>query len=107
MAKFIKLVASGVDPEAIIAGARAYADEQERLGKVNTQYVATSIAWLNQRRWEDYAHAEPAAAFDWVFVRVDSPQWTAWQAKKRTMQMDFKVNGHYQRGWYFKSEWPQ
>lgn len=40
----------GEDPEAILAGARAYA-RAEAGG--DPQYVAQAVTWLNQERWKD------------------------------------------------------
>ena len=44
----------GASPEEIITGARAYAAEQARIGKVGTEFVKTADAWLNQQRWRDF-----------------------------------------------------
>lgn len=105
-AKFSRAVANGANPEAIIGGARQYANA---LGpKVGTEYVAMATTWLNQKRWQDYQPAEalPLAAPAKVFVEYDSPQWQAWSKLRRWPQHDFKVDGRYRRGWYFDSEWP-
>jgi hypothetical protein len=63
--RFIAAVMSGEDADAIIAGARGYAEELRRTNKLNTSYVAQAVTWLNQRRWVDY-QAQPARA-----VKVD------------------------------------
>lgn len=47
-------VRRGAAAEDIIGGARAYAAEQARMGKVGTQFVKTADAWLNQGCWHDY-----------------------------------------------------
>lgn len=52
--QFISIVGRGQDPEFIIAGARAYADELRRQGKFGTPYVAQAQTWLGQQRWFDY-----------------------------------------------------
>ncbi|BBZ94298.1 hypothetical protein BRDID11004_47990 [Bradyrhizobium diazoefficiens] len=57
--KFLATVKSGEDADAIIAGARAYAEELRRTNKLNTSYVAQAVTWLSQRRWTDY-QAQPA-----------------------------------------------
>jgi hypothetical protein len=54
-------IASGVDPDAILAGARAYALEQKGNAP---RYVAYSENWLGDRRWEK--HAPKAADPDCV-----------------------------------------
>ncbi|MCJ2019446.1 hypothetical protein MKK84_18725 [Methylobacterium sp. E-065] len=51
--KFARAVEAGADPEAIIAGARRYAADLRRTGKIGTGYVAQSVTWLNQQRWAD------------------------------------------------------
>lgn len=50
--KFVAAVKSGVDPEAIIAGAQAYANAEPE--KIRTPYIAQAKTWLNERRWKDY-----------------------------------------------------
>ena len=45
----------GATPAEIIAGAKAYAAEQGRIGKVGTEFVKTAESWLHQQRWRDYA----------------------------------------------------
>jgi hypothetical protein len=50
-AKFNAAVRRGVPSEKIISGARAYAAEQDRIGKTGTQYVKTPEVWLNQEGW--------------------------------------------------------
>lgn len=45
-------IEAGVEPERILAGARAYADEQR--GN-NRQYIAYSENWIRLKRWERYA----------------------------------------------------
>ncbi|MEN3212256.1 DUF1376 domain-containing protein [Methylorubrum populi] len=50
----------GAEPAEIIAGAKAYAAEQQRIGKVGTEFVQTADVWLNKQRWRDYAEAGPA-----------------------------------------------
>jgi hypothetical protein len=54
-------IASGVDPDAILAGARAYALEQKGNAP---RYIAYSENWLGDRRWE--MHAPKAADPDAV-----------------------------------------
>lgn len=52
--EFVALVKSRVPADEIIAGARGYAEEQRRIGKLGTSYVAQAVTWLNQQRWQDY-----------------------------------------------------
>ncbi|MEH3063677.1 MAG: DUF1376 domain-containing protein [Methylobacterium radiotolerans] len=44
----------GVKAEMIIAGAKAYAAEQSRIGKVGSGYVKTADSWLCQELWLAY-----------------------------------------------------
>lgn len=82
--KFVAAVKSGAEPEAIIRGVVAYADEQKQLGKIGTTYVAQAVTWLNQQRWNDYApntngtshtgppeHLTGAERAAWVRQRVE------------------------------------
>ncbi len=50
--KFLRWVASGINPEDIIGGARAYAASSPEI--IGTCYIAQAITWLNQSRWKDY-----------------------------------------------------
>ncbi len=47
-------IRQGARPEDIIHGARTYAAEQARIGKVGTQFVKTAEAWLKLGCWRDY-----------------------------------------------------
>jgi hypothetical protein len=49
--KFNAAVKGGVDPQAIIAAARSYAETCRRKG-TEPQYVAQAQTWLNQERWK-------------------------------------------------------
>ena len=66
--KFVTKVKAGADPEAIIAGAKAYAILVE--GK-DPQFTAQTVTWLNQERWTSETTAQPAAAPNWA-ERVDN-----------------------------------
>lgn len=110
--KFMRLCAEGIDPESIIAGARAYADEQSK--NIDTPYIAMASTWLNQRRWEDYA-PQPTVrnvAVERVFIQVETPQWRAWDEWRRRNegrgwpQTDSRQCGRLVRGWWFIMEWP-
>ena len=50
---------AGTDPDRILAGARAYAEEQR--GN-NRQYIAYSENWIRQKRWERYAASTKKAS---------------------------------------------
>lgn len=52
--KWIEARRRGATPAEIVAGAKAYAAEQARLGKVGTEYVQSANVWLNKQRWRDY-----------------------------------------------------
>ena len=47
--KFTKAVKDGTPPSEIIAAARRYADDPNRV----PAYTASPLTWLNQGRWED------------------------------------------------------
>jgi hypothetical protein len=49
--KFDALVKTGVDPELMIAGARRYAEEMAKKGKIGTEFIAHALKWLSQQRW--------------------------------------------------------
>lgn len=51
-AKFAIAVKAGVDPAAIIAGAKRYADDVRRTA-TDPQFVCQATTWLNQERWKD------------------------------------------------------
>lgn len=114
--KFTKLVNSGEDADSIIAGAKEYAIQMAEIQKINTEYVAHALTWLNQCRWKDYEMGEPTYEQRnppvRLFVEVDTPQWEAWTTYRRRLEgrswpeKDFQVNGHYRRGWWFETEWP-
>lgn len=77
--KFKKACRDGVDPEVIIAGAKRYAEQVKRDGKINTEYVAQAKTWLNQRRWaDDDDQAPPKSKV--ISITAGSPQWNAWRA---------------------------
>ena len=40
------------------------------------------------------------------FVEVDTPEWVAWSKVRHWPEKDFKVDGRYKRGWWFRSAWP-
>jgi hypothetical protein len=81
--KFEAMVKSGVDPEAIIAGAQAFANAERK--NVGTRFIPHSATWLNKRTWEDYA-AVPAetAETDVESWRVPIQNWqrdpTSWSS---------------------------
>lgn len=52
----------GASPEEIVAGAKAYAAEQARIGKVGTEFIQSADVWLNRQRWQDYATAAVASS---------------------------------------------
>jgi len=79
--RFEALVKRGVDPQAIIAGAREYAAEQDRLGKTGTQYVKTPEVWLNQEGWTAFEQAragpppelsDPIERMKWVRAQMEA-----------------------------------
>lgn len=59
--KFLRAVASGVDPQKIIGAAREWARIERESGKDGTEFVAMAATWINQKRYEDY---KPRSAND-------------------------------------------
>ena len=106
--KFQAAIRKGAKPSAIIAAAEAYAHAEATKDRVGTPYIAQAQTWFNQRRWEDHAAqtTETAPVATKVFVPVDTPQWEAWSNIRKWPEQDFKIDGHYRRGWWFESEWP-
>lgn len=103
---FRTFVASGVEPQSIIDGARRCA-EIER-GKVNTEFIPQAVKWLRDRRWEDYladAARVQTIAPTGFYAAENSPEldaWdTYWRATKGTNAMRDR-NG----GWRFPERWP-
>lgn len=56
--RWLEAMARGDDPDLIIAGVKAYAAEQARLGNVGGPYVKSADAWLHQQRWRDYVKSK-------------------------------------------------
>lgn len=72
----------GATPAEIVAGARAYAAEQERIGKVGTEFVKTADAWLHQQRWRDYAQrVDEIASQAEVSAEVWRDRMRAWKSR--------------------------
>ena len=58
-AELQRAINAGTDPQRILAGARAYSDEQ---AGNNRQYIAYSENWLRLKRWERYAAGSQRAS---------------------------------------------
>lgn len=108
--KFERAVRDGADPEAIVAGALAYAAEQSKLGNVGTQFVKQRKAWLNDETWRDYQGAPanpnlpPPEPQEWV--RVDDPRWPEVSARWRSARGKPPLalpgsHGNTGQGWHF------
>lgn len=67
--KFIAAVKSGVDPETIISGAKAYAVADAE--KIGTPYIVQATRWFNERRWADYATP--------LTIAADTPESRGWR----------------------------
>ena len=59
--KFDKAIKDGATPEALVEGAKAYAESMT--GK-EEKYIAYPTTWLNQGRWEDEADTPAPKPFD-------------------------------------------
>lgn len=118
--KFVRLLKSGIDLDAIIGGAGRYADECRRKQIVGTEKVAQAITWLNQNRWEDYpaagaggagvaeqiiATAHGARIGEKFYAMRETPQFEAWDAYlKQTKGRGATADAR--GGWWFDSEYP-
>lgn len=49
---FLQALRSGVDSQALIAGAKRCAEREAK--NVGTPYIPQAVKWLRDRRWEDY-----------------------------------------------------
>ncbi len=96
---FREAVASGHDPAAIIAGAKAYAASMAGKDK---KFVVSASRWLTEKRWQGLAPkaASPAGA-PGVWIENGSPEWAAWTSYRgKTPPLDTKG------GWRFPSRFP-
>lgn len=91
--RFNRLIKSGCDPGAIIAGAHRYREAEQRRGTLGTDKIAQAITWLNQERWKDYA-ATAGPANDWS---KPPPEYLEHLAKQRS-------NGHAHEGAPIRSD---
>ena len=60
--KFERAIKRGMDPQAIIDGARRLAASHREKGTEGTQFVPMAATWLNQERWDDGCEGP---AIDW------------------------------------------
>jgi hypothetical protein len=86
------------------------------IGKISAteeKFIPHPTTWLNHGRYLDGEEASQTIPSSKVFIPVDTPQWGAWVNHRRSTegrssypQKDFQIDGRYQRGWWFESEWP-
>ncbi|SKB97140.1 Uncharacterized conserved protein YdaU, DUF1376 family [Bosea thiooxidans] len=104
--KFDRAVKRGADPEAIIAGAKRFAEIELRAGRAGTEKCAQAVTWLNQDRWHDYQPApsdqQPAS----VFVARGSEEWDAWARHRGKEPLSKFYPEHRAEGWYFPTLLP-
>jgi hypothetical protein len=105
--KFRAALASGTDPDEIIAGAKRYAAEMRAKGQEKSPYVAQAMTWLGQQRWGDYGEPEPAAASSApdLYFQQDTPQFIAWEAHRRATTGKGLIMGRG-GGWLAPAQWP-
>lgn len=99
--KFDRIVAGGVDPEAIIAAAKRLS---VAMASKDAKFVPQAVTWLNQARWQDEAgkpDTEPIAA---TFVVRGSPQWQAWTQHRGREPIVTHHGG--KEGQFLPTEWP-
>jgi hypothetical protein len=58
--RFDRAIRDGTDPDAIIAGAARYAEQQRSLGHIGTPYVKQASSFMAARTWEEF-HDQPKA----------------------------------------------
>jgi uncharacterized protein YdaU (DUF1376 family) len=61
---FGQAVEDGVDPQAIVDGAKGYAEAQARLGNVGTRYIASAARWLDDKRWTETQPSQPTMTLE-------------------------------------------
>jgi uncharacterized protein YdaU (DUF1376 family) len=117
-ASFQVVTENGADPEAIISGAKQYAEAERRLNRHNTTFVKQAATWLNKRCWQDYSPQPASGSAESVkslgiFVECDTPQWEAWkehyksQGKRLLYTERTPVPGERRkRGWFLPTEFP-
>ena len=99
--KFDRIVAGGVDPEAIIAAARKLAADMA--GK-DAKFVPQAQTWLGQARWQDDNAKQDTEPIQAVFIERGSPQWQAWTRFRGKEPLSTHHGG--KEGQFMKSEWP-
>ena len=89
------------DPDAILAGAKAYRKARE--GQP-ARYTMTARRWLQESRWRDAGPVSGPpvkAQTGLVWIEYGKPEWDAWtQFRGRTPPMDRRG------GWWFPSRLP-
>lgn len=104
--RFYALVKAGVDPAAMIAGAKRLAADEGARGNIGTRFIPQAVTWLNQQRWDDHAATaivrdEPAG----FYVKFGSEEQGAWDAYGRET-----AGKNYPRdskgGWWHPMQWP-
>jgi uncharacterized protein YdaU (DUF1376 family) len=102
--KFERVVKSGTDPAAIIAGAKRFAEIERRTGRAGTEKCAQAVTWLNQERWNDYPAAAAPAEHDRVFVKRDSEEWLVRIAAGHRPGLFKYYPQHQAEGWLFPTQ---
>lgn len=104
--KFDRALKRGVEPDAIIIGAKRFAEIERRAGRAGTEKCAQAVTWLNQDRWQDYqpapADQQPAS----VFVARGSEEWDAWSRHRGKEPISKFYPEHRAEGWYFPTRLP-
>lgn len=77
---FHGFVKSGIDPAAIILGARRCAAADAK--KIGTEYIPQAVKWLRDRRWEDYFES-PARADTEPIWSKPPPEYLEAMARKQ------------------------
>lgn len=104
--QFNRLVKSGEDPDAIVAGVKLARAAFAAQGKIDTEFVPQMVKWLKDRRYRDYEVEAVVAPPDDGMVEVTDPKaldaWDAYGRAKRGKTFPRNKAG----GWRFPSVWP-
>ncbi len=107
--KFERAIRDGASSETLILGARGYAEEQSKLGKVGTEFIKQRKAWLNEKGWLDYQPKTNGHAVPMVWLTEDDPRWQTaadvWREKRgKPPPILAGSHGNVGRGWHFPPE---
>lgn len=104
-----ELLAEGCDLERdVLAELRVIGQHAKRsIGRLDAEFVANQIRARRDARLKLPATGSAGAAVAAkVFVEVETPQWEAWDAYRKSKGLRSSPINQDGKGWYFESEWP-